>query len=43
MKNLEQLILRQIVFALIPLPDMTCRMGHSTSSMPAPISLAGMK
>lgn len=43
MKNLEKLILRQVVFALIPLPDMVCRTGKSTSSMPMPLSLVGMK
>ena len=43
MKNLELLIVRQIVFALIPLPEMSCRSGQSTSSVPAPISLVGMK
>lgn len=43
MKNLEQLILRQIVFALIPLPDMSCRSGQAGSNMPSPISLVGMK
>lgn len=42
MKNLEKLILRQVVFALIPLPDMICRSGKFSSSMPAPISLVGM-
>ena len=43
MKNLEKLILRQIVFALIPLPDMSCRAGQMTSTMPMPLSLVGMK
>ena len=43
MKNLENLILRQIVYALIPLTDMSCRSGHAASKMPQPISLAGVK
>jgi len=43
MKNLEKLILRQVVFALIPLPDMVCRSGQFIASMPVPISMAAMK
>jgi hypothetical protein len=43
MKNLEQLILRQVVYALIPLPDMSCRSGQVTSGLPIPISLVAMK
>lgn len=43
MKNLEKLILRQVVYALIPLADMSCRSGHAVSNMPRPISLAGVK
>ncbi len=43
MKNLEILILRQIVFALIPLPEMTCRNNQLSMSTPVPISLAAMK
>ncbi|MFO1387894.1 hypothetical protein [Cellvibrio sp.] len=43
MKNLEKLIARQVVYALIPLADMNCRSGHALSIMPMPISLAGVK
>lgn len=43
MKDLERLIARQVVFALIPLREMTCRSGQISSSVPISISLAGMK
>lgn len=43
MKNLEKLIVRQIVYALIPLSDMGGRSANTVVSMPTPISLAGIK
>lgn len=43
MKNLEKLIARQVVYALIPLAEMTCRSSQAVPAMPVPISLAGIK
>jgi hypothetical protein len=43
MKNLEKMIWRQVVFALVPLSDMPSRAGQLTPTMPTPISLAGIK
>jgi S-ribosylhomocysteine lyase LuxS involved in autoinducer biosynthesis len=42
-KNLENWLVRQTVYALIPLSEMGCRCGHFLANTGAPISLANIK
>ena len=43
MKSLEIMLARQVLYALIPLAEMTCRSGQFPSLTHTPISLAGVK
>lgn len=43
MKNLESMLARQVLYALIPLAEMTCRSAQWVNLTHTPISLAGVK